>query len=175
MNKVDCIHIVDGYCVHPKTDPNADLHLRKCLLTISPRMTCVHKEPTVKECNDCRACPHNEIEGLEMAYHGGDEYSGGVFVIETRAPAGTELESHVHKHGHVSVLVSGTARVTIEEQTQELTGYQTVTIPANTWHSVEAVTDVIWLCLWSNDVAPKQEAEEFVQQYGNERTHEKED
>lgn len=45
MNKVDCIHIVDGYCAHPKTDPNADLHLRKCLLTISPRMTCVHKEP----------------------------------------------------------------------------------------------------------------------------------
>lgn len=117
----------------------------------------------MKECNDCRACPHNEIDGLEMTFHGGDEErSGGVFVIETKAPAGTELESHVHAHGHVSVLVSGTARVTVEGEEELLDGYTVVTIPPNTQHSVEAVTDIVWLCLWSNDVAPKEQAEEFV-------------
>lgn len=99
---------------------------------------------------------------LDIAFHGGDAQSGSVFAVETRAEAGHMLESHVHEHSHMSVLVSGTADVTIDGRTERMTGYRLLTIPANTRHSVQAVTDVVWLCLWADDIAPKQLAKESL-------------
>jgi quercetin dioxygenase-like cupin family protein len=97
-----------------------------------------------------------------LAFHGGDDESGNVFVVETKAPAGTMLESHRHAHGHLSVLVSGTADVTVDGVTRRLTGYQMITIPADTTHEVQAVTDIIWLCLWAADIAPVDLAHESL-------------
>jgi quercetin dioxygenase-like cupin family protein len=97
-----------------------------------------------------------------IKFFGGEEADGNVFVVETTAPAGHMLESHVHPHAHTSVLVSGTAIVTIDGVEQELTGYCTATVPANTRHSVYAKTDIIWLCLWAGDLAPRQLAEESL-------------
>lgn len=99
---------------------------------------------------------------MDIQFHGGDAKSGNVFAVQTRAEAGYMLESHVHEHSHMSVLVSGTADVTIDGKTERLTGYQLLTIPANTRHSVQAVTDVVWLCLWADSIAPKQQAEESL-------------
>lgn len=99
---------------------------------------------------------------MEIEFHGGDAESGNVFAVQTRAEAGYMLESHVHEHSHMSVLVSGTADVTIAGKTERLTGYQLLTIPANTKHSVQAVTDVVWLCLWADAIAPKQQAAESL-------------
>jgi quercetin dioxygenase-like cupin family protein len=99
---------------------------------------------------------------MNIEFHGGDEQSGNVFAVETRAEAGYMLESHVHEHSHMSVLVSGTADVTIDGKTERMTGYRLLTIPANTKHSVQAVTDVIWLCLWADDLAPKCQAQESL-------------
>lgn len=99
---------------------------------------------------------------MDIEFHGGDAQSGHVFAVQTRAEAGYLLESHVHEHSHMSVLVSGTADVTIDGKTERLTGYQLLTIPANTKHSVQAITDVIWLCLWSDAIAPKQQAAESL-------------
>jgi quercetin dioxygenase-like cupin family protein len=86
-----------------------------------------------------------------ISFHGGDDDSGGVFVVETKAKAGMVLESHVHPHGHLSVLVSGTADVTIDDKTERLTGYCMVKVPAGLKHKVQAVSDVVWLCLSSAD------------------------
>jgi quercetin dioxygenase-like cupin family protein len=99
---------------------------------------------------------------MNIEFHGGDTQSGNVFAVETRAEAGYMLESHVHAHSHMSVLVSGTADVTIDGQTERMTGYRLLTIPANTRHSVQAVTDVVWLCLWADAIAPKLLAEESL-------------
>lgn len=96
---------------------------------------------------------------LGIQFFGGDDESGGVFVVETKAAAGQLLESHVHEHAHTSVLVSGTARVTIDGVSEVMTGYKIVTVPKNTVHSVEAITPVIWLCLWAGDLAPRELAE----------------
>lgn len=95
---------------------------------------------------------------IGIEFHGGDAESGEVFVVETRAEAGTVLESHQHAHAHTSVLVSGTADVTIDGKTERMFGYRIVTIPANTVHEVRAVTGVIWLCLWADHLAPKEQA-----------------
>jgi len=99
---------------------------------------------------------------MDIQFHGGDAESGNVFAVETRAEAGYVLESHVHAHSHMSVLVSGTADVTIDGKTERMTGYRVLAIPANTRHCVEAVTDVVWLCLWADEVAPKRLAEESL-------------
>lgn len=98
-----------------------------------------------------------------ITFHGGDEDAGNVFVVETRAKAGMVLESHQHEHGHLSVLVSGVADVTISGVTTRMTGFCMVSVPKDTKHKVEAVTDVIWLCLSSaDDLLQKQRAHESL-------------
>lgn len=99
---------------------------------------------------------------MNIQFHGGDSESGNVFAVETRAPAGYLLESHQHAHSHMSVLVSGTADVTIDGKTERMTGYRLLTVPADTHHSVQAVTDVVWLCLWADRLAPKEQAVESL-------------
>ena len=101
-----------------------------------------------------------------ISYRGGDEASGKVFVVETKAPAGWELASPRHRHAHTSVLVSGIADVTVEGVTTRLEGYNLVTVPADTVHSVAAVTPIIWLCLWAADMAPREEVEESLKLSG---------
>jgi hypothetical protein len=43
-----------------------------------------------------------------------------------------------------------------------VTGYRMLTVPAHTRHTVVAVTDIVWLCLWSDDVAPREQAQESL-------------
>ncbi len=99
---------------------------------------------------------------VRVQFFGGDEEDGNVFIVETLAKAGHQLGSHGHQHAHSSVLVSGTADVTIGEMTTRLTGYSRITVPANVVHKVEAVTDIIWLCLWDSAIAPRDEAIEYM-------------
>lgn len=99
---------------------------------------------------------------LGIQFFGGDDEAGNVFVVETKADAGQVLESHVHEHAHTSVLVSGTARVTIDGVEEVMTGYRMVTIPKNTSHSVVAMTPIVWLCLWAGDLAPREQAEQSL-------------
>ena len=97
-----------------------------------------------------------------VRFHGGDVDSGNVFAVETRIPSGFELEAHKHQHGHLSILASGTADVTIDGKTERVTGPCTVTVPANTQHKVVSVTQVVWYCLWADDLAPKEQAMESL-------------
>jgi quercetin dioxygenase-like cupin family protein len=99
---------------------------------------------------------------MDIKFVGGDEESGNVFAVETIAEAGYVLQSHIHEHSHMSVLVSGTADVTIGGVKERITGYKILTIPRNTHHEVQAVTDIIWLCLWADNLAPKELAEESL-------------
>ena len=94
---------------------------------------------------------------MSITFHGGGDE--GIFVVETITKAGTLLQSHQHTHSHLSVLASGTADVTVDGKTERITGYKMLSIPANTKHTVVAVTDIIWLCLWADDIAPRELAE----------------
>jgi quercetin dioxygenase-like cupin family protein len=101
-------------------------------------------------------------EKIGLNFFGGDEHSGNVFAVETKAEAGMLLESHKHEHSHMSVLVSGTAEVTIDGKTILYSGYNLLTIPKDTQHKVVAVTDIVWLCLWADSLAPKEQAIESL-------------
>ena len=100
---------------------------------------------------------------MDIQFFGGDEDSGKVFVVETKIDAGYLIGSHKHRHAHTSVLVSGIADVTVDEVTTRMTGYKLVTIPKDTTHSIAAVTDVIWLCLWADDQVSSEEAKEALE------------
>lgn len=97
-----------------------------------------------------------------IQFHGGDNESGDVFTVETFAPAGYLLESHVHEHAHSSILAVGTADVTIDGVTTRHEGPCFLTVPANTSHAVRAVTDIAWYCLWAGDLAPRDQAEKSL-------------
>ena len=99
---------------------------------------------------------------MDINFIGGDEEHGDVFVVETRADAGYTLGNHAHSHAHTSVLVHGIADVTIGGETRRLHGYNIVVVPAGVRHEVTAVTDIIWLCLWASDKAPREEAEQSL-------------
>jgi quercetin dioxygenase-like cupin family protein len=99
---------------------------------------------------------------MNIQFYGGDEDSGNVFAVETKAEKGYLLQSHKHEHSHMSVLVSGTADVTIDNITTRMTGYKLITIPKDTTHKIVAITDIVWLCLWSDNIAPKELAKESL-------------
>lgn len=99
---------------------------------------------------------------MELRLIDGTEENGNVFVVETIAEAGSKLTSHEHKHSHLSILVSGVAEVTVDGKTKVYDGYNIVTVPENTVHEVIALTDIVWLCLWDKDLAPREEAEQAL-------------
>lgn len=104
----------------------------------------------------------NDIDKLGIEFHGGDDESGDVFAVVTKAQAGETLESHVHEHSHMSVLASGIADVTIAGKTERHVGPCHLTVPKNTQHAVHAVTDVTWYCLWAGNLAPREQAEQSL-------------
>lgn len=101
-------------------------------------------------------------EKIGIRFHGGDDDSGNVFAVETTAQAGQILESHKHEHSHMSVLAAGVADVTIDGERRRVVGPCVLTVPKDTQHQVEAVTDVSWYCLWADHLAPKEQAEQSL-------------
>ena len=100
---------------------------------------------------------------MDIQFYGGDDDSGKVFVVETKVDAGYMIESHKHRHAHTSVLVSGSAEVTVDGVTKRYDGYNIITIPRDTTHTIVAVTDVIWLCLWADDQVCNEEAKQALE------------
>lgn len=102
------------------------------------------------------------LEKIGIKFHGGDEQSGHVFAVETTAQGGQVLESHTHEHSHMSLLASGVADVTIAGIKTRHVAPSLLTVPMGTAHTVEAITDVSWFCLWADNLAPKAQAEESL-------------
>lgn len=88
--------------------------------------------------------------GIELTHHMPDDGSG-VYIKETRIPAGTALEMHTHTFTHKSVLCCGRVRVTVNGHAAELTGPAVLTVRRGEQHRVEALTDATWLCVHATD------------------------
>lgn len=87
------------------------------------------------------------LENLDVAHL----FGGGVYVKETRIPAGMVLVQHRHEHDHLSYLASGTVEVQVDGQTVTHTGPVGLTIAAGKHHGVKALTDALWLCIHATD------------------------
>lgn len=99
---------------------------------------------------------------MELKLIDNPEEAGNVFVVETKAEAGAKLTSHQHDHSHLSVLVSGKAEVEINGVTTIYEGYNLINVPKDVIHEVRALTDIIWLCIWDSDLAPRERAEQAL-------------
>lgn len=82
---------------------------------------------------------------LGIAHH----FGGGVYVMETRIPAGMRLQQHKHTHDHLSILASGTVDVIVDGVTQHHAAPACVTIAAGKSHEVVSITDAVWFCVWA--------------------------
>lgn len=99
---------------------------------------------------------------LGINFHGGDAQSGDVFMVETKACAGHKLDQHTHDHPHLSYLVSGEALVNVDGEDVRLTGPCPFVVAAGKVHSVSAVTDIVWLCLWDAKLGIQEQANESL-------------
>lgn len=101
-----------------------------------------------------------------IKFYGGDIESGDVFMVETSAIAGTVLGQHSHDHAHLSYLVSGSAVMSVDGQSVALDGPCPFIVAAGKIHSVTAVTDIVWLCLWDAKLGMQDEAQASLKLVG---------
>ena len=85
--------------------------------------------------------------GIDVSHH----FGSGMYVKECRIPAGLKLTQHSHKFDHLSWLSSGDAIVEVDGEQNKYSGPCMLEIKANKVHSVESVTDVVWLCMHGTD------------------------
>lgn len=86
----------------------------------------------------------------EVVALGGDvkhHFSDSLYVKEVTLKAGTSVIKHTHNFSHLSVLVRGSAKITVDGYTGIHNGYKIFEILAGENHAIEALTDITWLCI----------------------------
>jgi quercetin dioxygenase-like cupin family protein len=78
-------------------------------------------------------------------------FGGGAYIKETLIPKGAALAQHGHEHDHLSYLVRGCVMVTVDGVAMFKEGPACLTIEAGKIHTVQALTDALWLCVWATD------------------------
>lgn len=87
-------------------------------------------------------------EGVEIKHY----FAAGVYIKESHILAsGKELKKHTHDYDHLSILVSGAARVVIGGVEHIFNGFHVLKIEAGVPHKVTAITDIVWLCVHATD------------------------
>lgn len=75
---------------------------------------------------------------------------GGV-IKETHIPAGRVLVQHKHAYDHISILLSGSARIAVEGEAKIAHAMAAIKIAKGKVHSVRALTDCVWLCIHATE------------------------
>jgi len=83
-----------------------------------------------------------EKHGVQIEHH----FSPRECAVVARIPAGISLPQHAHNHDHLSILASGSADVVVDGVRTRHEGPAVLTVKAGAVHTVEAVTDVFWVC-----------------------------
>ena len=92
--------------------------------------------------NEVRVCAD-----IDVAHH----FGAGVYAKEIRVPKGKFIVQHKHKFDHLSVVASGAARVVVDGVVTEHVAPAVLTIKAHKHHAVEAMQDLVWLCIHATD------------------------
>jgi len=92
--------------------------------------------------------PDFEEHGVSLSHH----FVGNEYAKVFEVPAGKVIGQHVHKFGHPAILMIGIARVHVNGVMTEYVAPEKIYIDANAQHCVEAVTDILWACLWPNEI-----------------------
>jgi quercetin dioxygenase-like cupin family protein len=79
--------------------------------------------------------------------------AGGVYMRQQELKAGHEVEKHDHTYDHLSFLCSGSALLDVDGELQHLDGPCAIEVKAGKKHRIQAITDIVWLCIHSEAVA----------------------
>ncbi len=80
-------------------------------------------------------------------------FAGGVYAREQTLKAGYEVEKHEHDYDHLSFLCSGSALVEVDGDLTHLEGPCALEVKAGKKHRIQALTDIVWLCIHAESVA----------------------
>lgn len=98
------------------------------------------------------------LDKLGIAHH----FGGGVYVKETRIPANMRLTQHVHKHDHLSVLISGEVIVSVDGVQTYYAAPVVLTIAAGKEHEVVSIINSVWLCIHSTDETDPEKVDQVI-------------
>jgi hypothetical protein len=70
---------------------------------------------------------------------------------EIKLSAGDVVVQHKHTYSHISILASGTVKLSDGEDNQVLTGPCALVIQKEKYHSIAALTDAVWYCIHGCD------------------------
>jgi quercetin dioxygenase-like cupin family protein len=101
---------------------------------------------------------HDELLADAISHHDG----GGVYIKETRIPAGIALVQHRHAFDHLAYLVSGSVELLVDGITTHHEAPFCFNIEAGKHHGVKANVDSVWLCIWRTDVVDHDDARDGV-------------
>lgn len=79
--------------------------------------------------------------------------AGGIYMREQKLDAGGKVEKHEHPYDHLSFLCSGSAIVSVDDDIQYMEGPCALEVKAGKRHQIQAITDIIWLCIHAESVA----------------------
>jgi quercetin dioxygenase-like cupin family protein len=79
--------------------------------------------------------------------------AGGIYMREQSLKADHEVDKHEHPYDHLSFLCSGSAIVSIGDDIQYLEGPVAIEVKAGVKHHIQAITDIVWLCIHAESVA----------------------
>lgn len=96
--------------------------------------------------------------GVGISHH----FSGGVYVKETRVPAGVRLIQHVHIFDHLSFIASGSVIVRADGWVESFCGPASIEIKAGVAHEFEALTDSVVLCIHRSDITDPEKIDDAL-------------
>ena len=89
-------------------------------------------------------------------------FGGGVYLKETRIPAGMVLVQHKHEHDHLSYLATGMVELQVDGIKRTVCGPVGLTIEAGKHHGIKALTDALWLCIHATDCEDENEVDRVL-------------
>jgi len=92
---------------------------------------------------------HEQLAAHGIGIH--HHFANRTYIKETLIPAGKVLTQHVHEHDHLSALMAGIAKVTVDGVESIHQAPEILRIEAHKVHKVESITDVLWLCIHGTD------------------------
>jgi quercetin dioxygenase-like cupin family protein len=85
--------------------------------------------------------PKNDVQGVAV----------GTYVKLTHFAPGEKVPMHEHVHGHLSILCSGWAKVSIDGAETEMRGPCVIGIDGGKHHEIRALSRISWACLHATD------------------------
>ncbi len=89
----------------------------------------------------------------------GHYWAGGVYAKHHVLPAGHSVEQHSHEHAHMSILAQGSVRLTVDGVHRVVDAPACLDVPAHAQHTILALADCHWFCIWREDIATINEAD----------------